>query len=64
MQRRKQKVIVSLEERQLVLNSEVVNNYPLIDDLLKKYDRVYQSDFDDTTDFNKEHPLAFIYDNL
>lgn len=61
VKRRKQKVVISLEERQLVLNSEVVNNYPFLDNLLKKYDRIYQSDFVDTSDFNKEARTFILY---
>lgn len=48
------KVLISLEERQLVLNSEIIKNYSALKIILTKYERVYESDFHDTWDFNPE----------
>lgn len=60
-ERKKVKVLVSLEKRQLVLNSEVIKDYPQIQKLLQKYDKIYQSDFTDTEDFIPDVQVYFLY---
>lgn len=60
-ERRKIKRIISLEERQLVLNSNVVKSYPELEKLLLKYDRIYKSDFEDTPDFCGEMQTFILY---
>lgn len=59
--RRKSIVLVSLKDRQLVLNSEAVKKYPNIENLLQKYEVIYESDFEDTDDFNDEAQTFFRY---
>ncbi|EMS74059.1 hypothetical protein [Ruminiclostridium cellobioparum] len=59
--RRKIHNLVSLEDRQIVLNSEVVKQYPVVEQILTKYDKIYKSDFEDTEDFNKQTQTFFEY---
>lgn len=59
--RRKIHNLVSLEDRQIVLNSEAVQQYPIVEQILRKYDRIYKSDFEDTEDFDKQTQTFFEY---
>lgn len=60
-ERRKTGLLVSLEERQLVLYSEALKNYPDVKKTLDKYEKIYRSDFEDTSDFTPEMQTFFLY---
>lgn len=59
--RRKIGSIISQEKRQLVLNSQVIKNYPDIEEILSKYDKIYKSDFEDTEDFSPEMQTKLLF---
>ncbi len=59
--RRKICNLVSLEKRQIVLNSQVIKQYPAIERILQRYEKIYKSDFEDTGDFDKDTQTFFQY---
>jgi|LSQX01.2.fsa_nt_gb hypothetical protein len=52
--RRKQKVVISKEARELFIRSHLDSDSIWLRELLKRYETVYETDFEDTLDFDKE----------
>lgn len=59
--RREKHLLITKEDRELVRNSEVINNYSELKKVLDKYERIYETDFVDTDDFDDELINLILY---
>ena len=59
--RKKLHSIITKEDRELVVNSEAINNYPELKRVLDKYERIYKTDFEDTDDFDDKLINLMLY---
>ena len=59
--KRKRRVLIDMEERQLVLNSAIIERYPKLKEILKKYERIYEKDIMNSRDFDDELKNIILY---
>ncbi len=50
-----------MEERQLVLNSTIIEKYPNLKAILRKYEKVEEKDIDNNEDFDEELKNLILY---
>lgn len=59
--KRKRRILISKEERQLVLNSEIIERYSKLKKVLMKYEKIYEKDFIGNKDFDDELKNIILY---
>lgn len=64
--KRKRRVLIDKEERQLVLNSVIIERYPKLKKVLKKYKRIYEKDIIGNKDFDDElkNLILFVFKDI
>ena len=63
MKRRKKALLLSQNKRQLILYSTIIDMpyYSKLKNLLTKYQKIYESDFEDLDEFDEELQKIFKY---